>query len=383
VHASSLPPDPDNPALLYYQAFLLRPEPDADTSESIHKVLRGGEPDEKLKKYLKKQASRDTIELAEAAAKLQQCNWGIRYSQGIGAPLPQLAQFRNLSFLLYVDARILAADGNYKEAFNRCLTIHRIAKHIGDYTIHFYLISLSLDGLTYRCIQDILGSMPPDIDILTWLREQLVVMSDDSSSFIQALKTDDEMCIHSFHSNPDSLKRLKEYLAEHADDEHTRERILGLTDEEFIAFVQKPNIDFIDSISRVIDSEIAYQDKISEIQSLTKKMDDEYAASKYAGERRTAEHYNIIVRNEAQLSALKAAIEIYLIKAQTGQLPKVLPDGLPKDPFSGKDFKYEITDKGFIFRCRAKDIIASRTFQSPGTEADFVHEYEFELRTQN
>ena len=51
-HAATLPPDPDNAALLYYQAFLLRPEPDADTSASIDDVVRGGEPDENLRKYL-------------------------------------------------------------------------------------------------------------------------------------------------------------------------------------------------------------------------------------------------------------------------------------------------------------------------------------------
>jgi hypothetical protein len=75
VNGATLPPDPDNAALLYYQAFLLRPEPDADTSESIHKALRGGEPDEKLRKYLNKPACRDTIEFTKAAAKLQKCNW--------------------------------------------------------------------------------------------------------------------------------------------------------------------------------------------------------------------------------------------------------------------------------------------------------------------
>ncbi|MFB0552358.1 MAG: hypothetical protein ACETWQ_03490 [Phycisphaerae bacterium] len=51
AQASTLPPDPDNAALLYYQAFLLRPEPDTAAKElvyktrleTIDKLLRGGE----------------------------------------------------------------------------------------------------------------------------------------------------------------------------------------------------------------------------------------------------------------------------------------------------------------------------------------------------
>jgi hypothetical protein len=49
-------------------------------------------------------------------------------------------------------------------------------------------------------------------------------------------------------------------------------------------------------------------------------------------------------------------LAVYRIKATTGQLPENLPDGLPKDPYSGKDFEYQVTDEGFILRCRAEAI---------------------------
>lgn len=379
AHAATLPPDPDNAALLYYQAFLLRPEPDADTSESIYKVLRGGEPDEKLRKYLNLSDCRDTIEFAEAAAQLPQCNWGIRYSQGIGARLPKLVHIRTLSFLLYADARVLAADGNYKEAINRCLTIQRFAEHVGDDTVISYFLSVSVNGLAYRCIQDVLGSMPPDVDILVWLRDQLI-MRGDIPSLVQALKTDEEMCIQSLRSNPDKLKKFREYLAENADDENTRKEILGLDYESLIAYVRKPNVDFLNSIFRVIDKEMAYQEKLSEIQKLSEVMNDEYDVSHYVVADKIPEQFNVIVRNTAHFNTLNAAIKIYLIKARTGQLPQTLPPGLPKDPFSGQDFQYEITEKGFVLRCRAKDILASQALQPFGTDPDVVHEYEFELK---
>ena len=47
AHAASLPPDPNNAALLYYQAFMLLPEPDYFTKELVHKNTT-----EKLYEYL-------------------------------------------------------------------------------------------------------------------------------------------------------------------------------------------------------------------------------------------------------------------------------------------------------------------------------------------
>ncbi len=59
---------PDNAALLYYQAFLLRPELD-DTFTSFKGVLRGDDPNEMIREYLNLPDSRDAIRIAEAAFK--------------------------------------------------------------------------------------------------------------------------------------------------------------------------------------------------------------------------------------------------------------------------------------------------------------------------
>lgn len=299
LHAAMLPPDPDNAALLYYQAFLLRPETDYDTWWSIDEVLRGADPNEKLREYLNLTDCRRTIEFAEAAAQLPRCDWGMRYSQGIEAHLPLLVHFRNLSFLIYADARVLAADGDYRAAFGRCLTIRRIAGHIGDDLLINYLVSLQIDGLAHRCTRDVLGSMPPDVDILTWLRGQLVVVRDVFPSFVRALEMDFELSLQSLCTDPDSLIRLREHLAENADDENTRDEILGLTDEELIAFFRELYEDFYNTVFHVIDSEMTYEEKSLEIQRLSKIMEDKYAGYSYVGTGRIAEHYNLKVRNTA------------------------------------------------------------------------------------
>ena len=380
AHAATLPPDPDNAALLYYQAFLLRPEPDDDISISIDEVIRGGEPDEKVREYLNLPDCRETIELVDAAAQLPYCDWGIRYSQGLEANLPLLVHFRRLSFLVYAGAVVLATDGDYRAALGRCLTMRQLAGHVGDDLLINYLIFLQLDGLAYRCTRDVLGSMPTDADILTWLRCRLVVVRDVFPSFVRALEMDFELSIQSLSTNPDGLIRLREHLAKNTEDENTRNEILGFTDEELIAFIRELYENFFNTVFHVIESEMTYEQKFLEIQRLSTIMEDKYAGYSYVGTGRIAEHYNLKVRNEAEFNALKAAIEIYLVVANTGRLPEILPDYLPKDPFSSQDFEYEITETGFLLRCRAKDILASQAMHPPGTNPDVMHEYEFELR---
>ncbi len=83
AYAAISSPDPDNVALLYYQAFLLRPELDDDTFIHFDSVLRGGEPDEVVREYLNLPKSRETIRIAEAATQILDCSWGIIRSQEI------------------------------------------------------------------------------------------------------------------------------------------------------------------------------------------------------------------------------------------------------------------------------------------------------------
>jgi hypothetical protein len=82
----------------------------------------------------------------------------------------------------------------------------------------------------------------------------------------------------------------------------------------------------------------------------------------------TRNAYNLSVRANALNNATRTAVEIYIIKTKTGKLPDALPADSPKDPFSGKDFEYEVTKKGFILRCQAEDL-----------KKNDIHQYEFKV----
>ena len=79
--------------------------------------------------------------------------------------------------------------------------------------------------------------------------------------------------------------------------------------------------------------------------------------------------YSVGIRTKTVSNATLAALDIYIIKAQTGKLPDSLPAGLPKDMFSGEDFEYKKSGGGFVLRCRGKDLGNNKTY-----------EYEFKVK---
>ena len=170
-------PAPDNAALLYYQAFLLRPDLDDATFIPFDRVLRGDDPNEMVREYLNLRESRETIRIAEAATQILDCSWGIIRSQEIYnyelMLINLMSQVRQLAFLLEVDARTLAVDGEFRAALERCLSMRRFARHFVDEANLGYLVSMPVDFRSLRCIHYVLGSMPPDRNTLN-----MVAVSD-------------------------------------------------------------------------------------------------------------------------------------------------------------------------------------------------------------
>jgi len=65
--------------------------------------------------------------------------------------------------------------------------------------------------------------------------------------------------------------------------------------------------------------------------------------------------FEIQIEQMSMINSTKAAVELYIILAKTGQLPQELPDYLPKDPYTNQNFIYEITDDGFVLSCNSNE----------------------------
>ncbi|UCG58172.1 MAG: hypothetical protein JSU70_01445 [Phycisphaerales bacterium] len=363
------PPDPDNAALLYYQAFLLYQSMDEAMQDTAREVARGEiEPDKEIRKHIEK--CHDAIYYTMAASEMQHCNWGLRYSDGFAMNMSYLAQVRQLAFLVIAEARVFAADEAYREALERCLVIRRLAGHVGDETIISLLVSVAVSRVANDCMQDILGAMPPNLETLKWLKNELVSLSSRSLLTQTTLDAEREVSLDSM--TVEGLKVVADQL-----DAETRAAILERLPEVSDEFLERNRTYYTNhmaAVQAVLSSRMPYEETMSQLKQLDNKPKEDLAdndsatlasmlvpaVSKIYGHEMTA---------KTSFNALRAALELYIAKAETGRLPESLPSGLPKDLFSGSDFGYEKKADGFVLRCRAKDLVK-----------DQIHEYEFSVK---
>jgi len=365
----ALPPDPDNAALLYYQAFLLYPQADDTTRDLLIKLSQGKiDPNEKIIEYV--ESCHTSLELAMVASEIPSCNWGVRFSEGFAANLPFLAQARSLYFLMTADARILAGESAYRDALARCLAAKRMGQHIGDNMLISVLVAISIDKGANNCIRDILGSMPADADTLQWLKTQLATVPTQALSVNHALKLEREVGLRTMQvENTDMLVETLKGAGIEVSDEMLEE-----VDEKSLAKCREYYSNHMSAMQNILSAPMRYTKKYSELKKLDERAQSEKEENTDAAltaflAPATAKAYNLSVRANALNNATRTAVDVYIIKAKTGKLPDVLPPDSPKDPFSGRDFKYEKTKDGFVLHCQAEDF-----------EKDEIHQYEFKVK---
>jgi hypothetical protein len=360
--ALAIPPDPDNAALLYYQSFLTLAQLGDEARDRIAAVARGDKaPGDQVRKDIGKCAG--AIEFAEVAAKVPACDWGVRYSKGFEALMPQMAQMRFLTFVLIADARIRAADGNYKGAIERCLMAGTFARHIGDDTFISFLVSISVRGLAYKCMQDVVGRSPGDAKLLEWLKGELAASDVVTLSPVRSLKN--EMEIVSDLLRRDNVEKLARALV--GTDAKKAAVIVRKADEKILERARRIYTERMSSALAVLSASMPYEQAAAQLKQLAGNFDpnDPSAQVVQAFIPGLDKIFSQKTAIETHANAIRAGIEILLSRAQTGQLPDALPSGLPKDAFSGKDFEYAKTKEGFALRC-------------PGKDSD-VYRYEFKI----
>jgi hypothetical protein len=348
-------PDPDNAALLYYQALLLGAQLDDDARAALFDFGRGRT---ELTDEIRQNAERygAAIEYAAAAAELPHCNWGLRFSLGYSVSLPQLAQIRYLSHAILADARIRAADGDYRGAFARCLTVKKMAHHMGDEIMISLLVGYALNAASNGCIRDLLGSMPADLDTLQWLKSELALQSGRLVSIKRPMEYERETSMEIMR--PEKLHLLVDALTG-SEAELTDEQLAKM-DEEFLARNREYYSRFITSLETALSIPGGYAKRYQRLTELADQLaaaagTDEAAGLTAALAPAFNRVYSLHVAGQAQENATRAAVDVLIGKAQTGRLPESLPEDAPVDPFSDQDFEYEQTDTGFVLRCRGKD----------------------------
>ncbi|MHC4229519.1 MAG: hypothetical protein ACYSW0_18975 [Planctomycetota bacterium] len=357
------PKTADNAALLYYQAFLLRPEPNEAMKYEIYPST---EPTRQIRTYLGH--CLPMIEIVETASRIPGCIWGV-WPEGGPSWAPLRRNIGLIVSILLVDAETLAADGHYRVALERCLTVRRLARHVSEDSA-LYRHGTGPDTLALSTIRSILSVMPPDADIVTWLRGQFTVVPGPRLSYAKTLRGRVRVELYDMRTNPDFLRQCKDSAVREAEGQQAKEDVRNLTDKKFLSRVREGLARFTDSILRILDSEMTYEQKLAQMHELVdEKMKDDTTDPVIKGiigsdgvniKGQINVTYPPQVAHAAHVNGTRAAVEMYLILAKTGQLPEKLPSYLPKDPFTGRDFGYEITKEGFTLRCQGKDFLTRK-----------------------
>jgi hypothetical protein len=356
---------PDNAALSYYQAFLLYEKPD-ETMSKMLTDFRDGKigANEIIEQHIEK--NRRVIDFIVTAADTAGCDWGYDYSQGFDMVMPNLAQLRQVAFLIDAEARLLSEQGDCKMALDRCLSMHKMALHAADRTIIGYLVAIAIGRRANTAIPAILKDTAPEPVTLKWLRNELFVLSSKQVSAQPALQMEQEVALAS--ATLEGLEQIGRCLML---DPNEMERLRGL-DEDLI----QQNRDYYTNYMASAQAALSASEPYEQIYTKLKKLDDQLrGVAEEPGSAMAAalapavwKIYGQDIRAKTHSNAVRTALDIYIIKAETGRLPDALPAGLPKDLFSGKDFEYEKTEAGFVLRCQARDLLK-----------DVVHEYEFKV----
>ncbi|HUT45406.1 MAG TPA: hypothetical protein VMX36_03940 [Sedimentisphaerales bacterium] len=360
---------PDNAAVLYYKAFLILKEPSEDVKKMMADLRDGKiKPNDEIRQYL--QDNRYVIEFVETAAGVRDCDWGYDISKGFDVMLPELSKIRMTAFLLTAKAQILSEEGDYKAALGKCLTIHRMARHVGDRLLISNLVGIALNALANKHIGEILSQVPDDIETLTSLKNQIYDITSRANSLKAAMSSEREIALQQIRK--ENIGTILDSLGD-VPDGMSKESIEKVRngDEEFFRASREYYSNLVTSVLVALD--LPYPESHKQLKQLSEKAEKQAAdnpaailsAALWPAVTRIC---TLDVRARTHFNALKAAIDIYIVRAKTGRLPDTLPAGLPRDLFSGKDFEYEKTKDGFVL-----------SFQSKDLDKDEISKYEFKV----
>jgi hypothetical protein len=358
---------PDNAAVLYYRACLIYDANNMMTNKVTDFVKGNIGIDKEIKDYVQK--NKFAIKYFVDAGDAPNCDWGLDYSEGIELQMPRLAPLRILARIVQAQAKIAADSADYKRALELCLSIHEASPHIADGGVLIsHLVGISLNALANQCIMEILPQISDNPDMLIWLKNQIYDVSERSPSVKVSINGDLRIC------SQDINKEKAEYILKMSGDDIPKDKrkIIRNADEAFFKANKEYFLDYLSTCLTAVD--LPYPQSYEQLEKLAKKPANESKKNPDAimSTLVTPALSTILcldLKIRTQFNAVKTALNLYIIRAKSNQLPDELPANLPKDLFSGKDFEYEKTKDGFVLRCQGKDL-----------SKDKIYEYEFKVK---
>ncbi len=236
--------------------------------------------------------------------------------------MSHLAQTRKLVFVIGAETRILASEGDYRQALDRCLTLRKISHHIGDETLISLLVAKSLEKMADNHIQYLLGDMPQDLQTLAWLKNQLAIIEIRPLSSKATSKYERELSLE--HMHLDKLKELMEIVTGKplAPDSKEAEQLRNV-DQALLDKNRDYYINHMDALQTILSTPMTYEKAYTELKKLNEQLKKEVAENTAATITSMVapayqKIYNIETRENTFSNAVRAAVEIYITKVKTG-----------------------------------------------------------------
>ncbi len=355
----------DNAAILYYQALLVCPDEDTISDEFIRFGYGYSDSTPKLLQF-NIETNKNLIKLFTRATEIQECNWLIR-DHNIGDEIRNQINVRrtNLNALIGAYARNCALNGDYINAFDKCRTLLQFTKHLELLENDVFLIR-DINTKAFLCISKILDIMPSDENNLQYIKKLLSEYEKEIRQSLKIMMFKELESLMEQVSEIDLKQQIKYQPIKDPNYENYKKELMNMNNEDIVKIIHQDLKKYLNSIFATIENNKSYGQTYIKIEDIEKNYEKQIennptitwgikpAIEGFALTFGTL--YTLNIRYLSQFYSLEDAIEIYLVKARTGQLPKQLPQGLAKDPYSGQDFEYILTENGFKLRCREKDV---------------------------
>ena len=355
---------PDNAAVLYYKAFMMY-EVDDNMKDMLGKLKNGEiELNDEIREFVQK--NKPIIDELLDACEIKKCDWGLDLSKGFDVEVPYLSKIRGIAYLINADAAILIEQGDFEAAIDRYVCIYKMARHVNDYVAVGNLVGVALNGIANDGLIKTLSNMPVKKEMLKILKSKLSEIDSIPFSMEPAFKCERQVVLSTL-----TVEKVGSFVKWINPGNEALEKIILEADEPFLAKNRAYWNEIMDGMEDAF--KLPYKQAFEKLEQLNKQAcsDEAKKVTPLVGACLCgwSKIYNLNIRWQSGYNAVKAAVEVYMIKAETGKLPDVLPAVLPMDMFSNKPFEYSKTEDSFILKCPGKDL-----------SKDEICEYKFKVQ---
>ena len=320
---------------------------------------------QEIPKLVNSSDMQDIYALLEESSKRPECNFNLKYEDGISMILPHLSMMGTSARLLSVKALIEARSGNTDKAFETMLVGLRILNHLKNEPVLIsQIVRIARDSIIIDCIEQISDKYNISQERIEHVISELEKRLDfepfkkcmDGERVLFGRKVEFNKFINSEYSI-NSIKRLKDFFRGDYGFFHKLSYLEGTL--LFKPLLKKDLACYMALLSEIKESyDMPYSESIAEennIESRFKTDTPKYCMVTRLSVPALFRFRERMSLHEAKIQVCKTGLALKIYKAKHGMYPeslaKLVSDILkeiPNDPFTEKSLIYRKSKDGFI-----------------------------------